>query len=121
MKASPDGYSATAIATFSTATPTRSIPPTSAQSQAQRICREQGVSQRSEVYAYSLSQATRVLEWGEPQRARSFARVSVDAQEACLGYALQPQTSVFRTCIDRESYARGLLVNADVRAPVPLN
>jgi hypothetical protein len=86
------------------------IPPASAQSQAQRICREQGISQSSEVYEFCLSRATRVLEWGEPQLARSFARVAVDAQEACLGYGLLPQTSGFRTCIDRESYARGLLV-----------
>ena len=92
------------------------IPPATAQSQAQRICREQGISPRSEVHEYCLFQATRVLEWGEPQLARHFARVAVDAQEACLGYGLQPQTSGFRTCIDRESYARGLLVSPDVRA-----
>ncbi|MPZ36377.1 MAG: hypothetical protein GEV13_36430 [Rhodospirillales bacterium] len=97
------------------------IPPASAQSQALRICREQGISQRSEVHEYCLFHATRVLEWGEPKLARSFARVAVDAHEACLRYGLQPQTSGFRTCTYRESYARGLLVHADVRASVPLN
>ena len=97
------------------------IPPATAQSQAQRICREQGISPRSEVHEYCLSQATRVLEWGEPKLARSFARVAVDAHEACLGYGLQPQTSGFRTCIDREFYARGLLVSPDVRASMPPN
>ena len=89
------------------------VPPASAQSHAQRICREAGITPKSEVYEYCLSQATRALEWGEPQLARDFARVAVDAREACLGYGLQPQTSGFRACIDREAYARGLMVNAD--------
>ena len=89
------------------------IPPASAQSQAQRICREQGVSPRSDGYEYCLSQATRALYWGEPELARSFARVTVSAREACLGYGLQPQTTGFQSCIDRETYARGLLVHAD--------
>jgi hypothetical protein len=89
------------------------VPPASAQSQAQRICREQGVTPKTEGYEYCLSQATRALEWEEPQLAHSFARVTVDAREACLGYGFQPQTSGFRTCIDRETYARGLMVYAD--------
>jgi hypothetical protein len=89
------------------------VPPASAQSHAQRICREQGVSPRIESYEYCLSQATRALEWGEPKLARSFARVAVDARDACLSSGLQPQTSGFRSCIDREAHARGLLVFAD--------
>ena len=89
------------------------VPPASAQSQAQRICREQGVMPKTEGYEYCLSQATRALEWGEPKLALSFARVAVDAREACLGYGFQPDTSGFRTCIDRETYARGLMVYAD--------
>jgi hypothetical protein len=89
------------------------IPPASAQSQAQRICREQGVGPRTDGYEYCLSQTTRALEWGEPRLAHSFARVAANAREACLGYGLQPQTSGFRTCIDKEAYARGLLVYAD--------
>jgi len=89
------------------------IPPASAQSQAQRICREQGVTPRSDGYEYCLSQATRALEWGEPALARNFARVTVNAREACLGYGLQPQTEGFQTCLDRETYARGLMVHAD--------
>jgi len=89
------------------------VPPASAQTQAQRICREQGISPRYEGYEYCLSQAMRALEWGEPKLAHSFARVAVDAREACLGYGLQPQTSGFRACIDREAYARGLLVYSD--------
>lgn len=89
------------------------VPPASAQSQAQRICREQGVTPKTEGYEYCLSQASRALAWGEPKLAHSFARVAADAREACLGYGLQPQTSGFRSCIDRESYARGLLVYAD--------
>jgi hypothetical protein len=97
------------------------IPPVTAQSHAQRICREQGIGPPSEVYKYCLSQAIRVLEWGEPKLARRFARVAVDAQEACLGYGLQPQTSGFRTCIDREFFARSLLVSPDARASVRPN
>ena len=71
------------------------IPPASAQSQAQRICREQGVSPRSDGYEYCLSQATRALYWGEPELARSFARVTANARDACLGYGLQPETTGF--------------------------
>jgi hypothetical protein len=89
------------------------VPPASAQSQAQRICREQGVSPKSDGYEYCLSQATRALEWGEPALARSFARVTVSARDACLDRGLQPQTTGFKTCIDRETYARGLMVHAD--------
>lgn len=89
------------------------VPPASAESQAQRICREQGISTRSDGYEYCLSQATRALYWGEPGLARSFARVTVAAREACLNYGLQPQTTGFQACIDRETYARGLMVHAD--------
>ena len=89
------------------------VPPASAQSQAQRLCREQGVAPQSEGYEYCLSQATRALEWGEPRLAHSFARVAAEAREACLGYGLQPQTEGFRACMDRETHARGLLVYVD--------
>jgi hypothetical protein len=89
------------------------IPPASAQSQAQRICREQGVSPRSDGYEYCLSQATRALYWGEPELARSFAKVAATARDACLGHGLQPQTTGFQACIERETYARGLMVYAD--------
>ena len=86
------------------------VPPVSAQGHAQRICREEGISPNSEVHEICLSQTIGALERGELRLARSFARVAVDAQEACLRSGLQPQTESFRTCIDRESYARGLLV-----------
>jgi hypothetical protein len=89
------------------------VPPASAQSQAQRLCREQGVTPKSDTYEYCLSQTTRALEWGEPRLAWRFARVAAESREACLGYGLQPQTSGFRTCLDRETYARGLMVYAD--------
>lgn len=90
-----------------------SVPPASAESQAQRICREQGIAPRSDGYEYCLSQATRALYWGEPALARSFARVAVSAREACLGSGLQPHTTGFQACFDRETYARGLMVHAD--------
>lgn len=89
------------------------IPPASAESQAQRICREQGIAPRSDGYEYCLSQATRALYWGEPALARSFARVAVSAREACFGSGLQPQTTGFQACFDREAYVRGLMVHAD--------
>ncbi len=89
------------------------VPPASAQTQAQRICREQGVKPAAEVYEYCLSQATRALEWGEPQLARGFARVAAESRDACLGYGLQPQTAGFKACIDKETTARGLMVYAD--------
>lgn len=89
------------------------VPPASAQSQARRICREEGIRPSTDAYEFCLSQATRALEWGEPGLARGFARVALDAREACVGYGLQPQTSGFHACIERETYARGLLVSAD--------
>jgi hypothetical protein len=89
------------------------VPPASAQSQAQRLCREQGVAPKTDGYEYCVSQATRALYWGEPELARSFARVTAIARDACLGYGLQPRTAGFQACIDRETYARGLMVRAD--------
>lgn len=91
------------------------VPQASAQSQAQRICREQGVSPKSDGYEICLSQATRALEWGEPALARNLARVTVEARDACLGYGLQPQTTRFQACLDRETYARGVMVYPDVQ------
>ena len=84
------------------------VPPVSAQNHAQRICREQGITARSEAYEYCLLQATRAVEGGEPMLARAVARFAVDAQEACRRTGLEPQTPDFRTCIDRESQSRGL-------------
>jgi hypothetical protein len=89
------------------------VPPASAQTQAERICREQGVKPATEVYEYCLSQATRALEWGEPQLARGFARVAAESRDACMGYGLQPQTAGFNACIEKETTARRLMVLAD--------
>jgi len=86
------------------------IPPVSAKGQAERICREEGISPNSQVHEICLSQTIGALERGELWFARGFARVAVDAQEACLRSGLQPQTEGFRACTDRESYARSLLV-----------
>ena len=52
------------------------VPPASTQSQAQRICREEGTSPSSEVHEYCVSEASRVLEWGEPELARNYARAA---------------------------------------------
>ena len=93
------------------------VPPASAQSQAARICREQGVSPKGDGYEYCLSQATRAIEWGEPGLARDFARVSVQSRDACAREGLKPGSSGFEACIDRETYARGMLVAADQGGP----
>ncbi len=90
-----------------------SVPPASAQSLAQRICREEGISPKTDAYEYCLSQAVRSLEWGEPRLAREFARVAADSRAACEGYGLEPRSSGFHACIDKETQARGLLVYAD--------
>jgi hypothetical protein len=86
------------------------VPPVSAQGHAQRICREEGISPNSEVREICLSQTIGALQRGELRLARRYARVAVDAQEACLRFGLQPQTESFRACADRESYGRGLMV-----------
>jgi hypothetical protein len=86
------------------------IPPVSAQGHAQRICREEGISQASELHEICLAQTIRALQREDYWLARSFARVAADAHEACLRVGLQPETDGFRTCLDNESYARSLMV-----------
>lgn len=85
------------------------VPPVSAQNHAQRICREQGITPRSEGYEYCLLHVRGALEWGEPRLAHDVARFTVDAQEACRQNGLEPQTPDFRTCIDRETQLRAWL------------
>jgi hypothetical protein len=89
------------------------VPPASAQSQAQRICREQGVKPASDAYEYCLSQATRALEWGEPQMAYSFAQVAAEAHSACVSYGLRERTAGLQSCIDKEATARTVLIYAN--------
>ncbi len=86
------------------------VPPASAQSQAERICREQGITSRSEGHEYCLSQATRALEWGKPEIARTMARVTAAARDSCLESGLAPATSGYRACMELETHARRLLV-----------
>jgi hypothetical protein len=87
-----------------------SVLPASERSQAHRICREEGISQASELHEICLAQTIRALEGEVDWLARSFARVAGVAHEACLRVGLQPETDGFRTCLDRESYARSLMV-----------
>jgi hypothetical protein len=89
------------------------VPPASAQSLAQRICREQGLKPGMEGHEYCLSQATRALEWGEPEFAYRFAKVAASAREACLSYGLQAGSGGLQACIDKETAARALLVFAN--------
>ena len=87
-----------------------SVLPASERSQAHRICREEGISQASELHEICLAQTIRALEREDYWLARSFARVAADAHEACLRAGLQPETNSFHTCLDNESYARSLTV-----------
>lgn len=89
------------------------VPPASAQSQAQRICREQGVRAGMEPYEYCLSQTTRALEWGEPQMAYTFAQIAAEAHDACLSYGLHEGSAGLRQCVDKEATSRALLVYAN--------
>ena len=90
------------------------VPPASAQSQAQRICREEGVKPTTETYEYCLAQTTRALEWASPSWPAVLPAWRWAARrDACLGYGLQPQTDGFKACIEKETAARGLLVLAD--------
>jgi hypothetical protein len=89
------------------------VPPASAEVQASRICREQGVTPAHSGYDYCLMQAERAIEWGEPEMARAYARVTADAREACQSYGLDPASSGYRSCFDRETKARSLLVFRD--------
>lgn len=89
------------------------VPPASAESEAERICRGQGITAISPGYEYCLSQATRAIEWGEPEIAYAMARVTADSRDACMGYGLQPATSDFLACLEHETFARSQLVFTD--------
>ena len=84
--------------------------PASERSQGQRICREEGIGQGSDLHEICLAQTIRALEREDYWFARSFARVAGDAHAACLRVGLQPETDGFRTCLDNESYARSLML-----------
>ncbi len=86
------------------------VPPASAEVQASRICREQGVKPASPGYDHCLLQAERAIEWGEPQLARAFARVTAEARAACQADGLDPSSAGYQSCLDRETKARNLLV-----------
>ena len=86
------------------------VPPASAEVQASRICREQGVKPATAGYDYCLLQAERALEWGEPEMARAYARVASESREACQSYGLDPASSGYSSWMDRETKARSLLI-----------
>lgn len=90
-----------------------SVPPASAESQADRICDSQGIRSSSAGYEFCVSQATRAIEWGKPEIAYTMARATAEARDACIGKGLQPTTIDYRACIERETYARSLLVQPD--------
>lgn len=89
------------------------VSPASAESQAQRICREEGMDRGSPGYAYCLAEATRSLQEARPYQARKFARVAADSHDACERYGLEPQTKGFQSCIHKEAYTRSLLMHAE--------
>ncbi|MDP1750836.1 MAG: hypothetical protein Q8L22_15380 [Reyranella sp.] len=86
------------------------VPPASAEVQAARICREQGVKPDSIGYDYCLLQAERAIEWGDPHIARGLARATAEAREACQSYGLEPTSGGHQSCMDRETKARNLLL-----------
>lgn len=85
------------------------VPPASAEVQAARICREEGVKPASPNYDTCLMQTGRAIEWGDPRIARAYARAASEAMEACQAYGLEPTGSGYRSCLDRETRARNLL------------
>ncbi len=89
------------------------VPPASAEVQAARICREEGIKPASPAYSSCLLQTERAIEWGDPQFARAFARVTAEAREACQADGLDPSSAGYQACLDREIKARNLLVFAD--------
>lgn len=89
------------------------MPPASAEVQAGRICREQGVKPTSAGYDYCLMHAERAIEWGDPQIARGIARATSEARGACQAYGLEPASAGFQSCLERETKARSLLVFGD--------
>lgn len=86
------------------------VPPASAEVQASRICREQGLKPNSAGYEFCLLQAERALESGEPDMARAYARVAAESREACQAYGLEPTSSAYSACMERETRARTLLI-----------
>lgn len=86
------------------------VPPASAEVQASRLCREEGVKPASPGYDACLLQAERAIKWGDPQLARAFARVAAEAREACQAYGLEPTSAGYQACLEREIKARNLLV-----------
>jgi hypothetical protein len=89
------------------------VPPASAEAQAARICREEGVKPASEGYDYCLLQAERAIAGGDARIARAYARVAAGARDACQSYGLEPASSGYRSCMERETKARSLMVFAD--------
>ena len=81
-----------------------SVPPASAQSQAERA---------SAGYEYCLSQTTRALEWNRPELAFALARMTADSRDACRDYGLEPTMTDFRFCLERETYARSQVIFSD--------
>lgn len=90
-----------------------SVPPASAQTQAQRICQGQGIEPASAGYEYCLSQTTRALEWDKPELAYTLARMTADSRDACRDYGLEPTMTDFRFCLERETYARSRVIFGD--------
>lgn len=92
---------------------TPAVRPVSAQGQADRICQREGIGPSSAGFEYCMSQATRAIEWGKPEIARALARVTADAQDACMANGLEPTTTSYRACMDSETFARAQSVFTD--------
>jgi hypothetical protein len=73
-----------------------------AQGQAARICYEQGLPTNSAAFDACVASATRAIESGQPNLARSQARTAADADGVCRGYGIDPNTLGYRHCLAAE-------------------
>ena len=89
------------------------VPSVSAAEHAERICRGNDIRPNSVGYEYCMSQAVQALDGGEPEMAYMLGRVAAAAREACQSSGLQPQSTAFQACFDRETQARRLLIFTD--------
>jgi hypothetical protein len=91
----------------------------SAQTLAERACRNQNVEPRSSAWELCLSHVTRAYEWGEYTLANQLARAAGDARQSCLEEGQRPESQGYRACVNREIDAHSeLLILGDDQSGV---
>lgn len=91
----------------------------SAQSQAEKACRNHNIQPRSSEWELCLSHVTRAYEWGEQTLAAQLARAAGDARGSCLSKAQRPESQGYRACVNKEIEARSeLLILGDDQSGV---